>query len=222
MTVYENLAFGLKLRKIPKKTMDEDIRKILALVSMCGTEKKYPGQLSGGQQQRIAIARSLLLKPALLLLDEPFSALDAKIRQQMREELKRIQSSLGITVIFVTHDQEEAMAISHRIVVGTPDEIYDQPATLHVASFIGEMNFIKKDNYTIAVRPENLLVDNEKGEIEGTVSTIMLMGHYVLLMVQVGSEIVKCYVNREMGDQQKEGNKVKLTISKSAQFPLRA
>ena len=201
MTVYENLAFGLKLRKIPKKTMDEDIRKILALVSMCGTEKKYPGQLSGGQQQRIAIARSLLLKPALLLLDEPFSALDAKIRQQMREELKRIQSSLGITVIFVTHDQEEAMAISHRIVVmnkgkfdqvGTPDEIYDQPATLHVASFIGEMNFIKKDNYTIAVRPENLLVDNEKGEIEGTVSTIMLMGHYVLLMVQVGSEIVKC------------------------------
>ena len=85
---------------------------MLALVSMSGTEKKYPGQLSGGQQQRIAIARSLLLKPALLLLDEPFSALDAKIRQQMREELKRIQSNLGITVIFVTHDQEEAMAIS--------------------------------------------------------------------------------------------------------------
>ena len=93
MTVYENLAFGLKLRKIPKKTMDEDIRKILALVSMCGTEKKYPGQLSGGQQQRIAIARSLLLKPALLLLDEPFSALDAKIRQQMREEHCNLRNS---------------------------------------------------------------------------------------------------------------------------------
>ena len=161
MTIYENLAFGLKLRKVPKKTIDEDIKNILAMVSMSGCEKKYPGQLSGGQQQRIAIARSLLLKPSLLLLDEPFSALDAKIRQQMREELKRIQSELGITVIFVTHDQEEAMAISHRIVVmnkgkfdqvGTPDEIYDHPATLHVASFIGEMNFIKHADHTVAVR----------------------------------------------------------------------
>ena len=94
MTIYENLAFGMKLRKIPKKTIDEDIKNMLALVSMSGCEKKYPSQLSGGQQQRIAIARSLLLKPSLLLLDEPFSALDAKIRQQMREELKRIQSEL--------------------------------------------------------------------------------------------------------------------------------
>lgn len=183
MTIYENLAFGLKLRKIPKKTIDEDIKKMLALVSMSGCEKKYPSQLSGGQQQRIAIARSLLLKPSLLLLDEPFSALDAKIRQQMREELKRIQSELGITVIFVTHDQEEAMAISHRIVVmnkgkfdqiGTPDEIYDKPATLHVASFIGEMNFIDQGNTTIAVRPEDLLLTKEEGDMEGTVETVML------------------------------------------------
>ena len=183
MTIYENLAFGLKLRKVPKKTIDEDIKKMLALVSMSGCEKKYPSQLSGGQQQRIAIARSLLLKPSLLLLDEPFSALDAKIRQQMREELKRIQSELGITVIFVTHDQEEAMAISHRIVVmnkgkfdqiGTPDEIYDKPATLHVASFIGEMNFIDQGNTTIAVRPEDLLLTKEEGDMEGTVETVML------------------------------------------------
>lgn len=183
MTIYENLAFGMKLRKIPKKTIDEDIKNMLALVSMSGCEKKYPSQLSGGQQQRIAIARSLLLKPSLLLLDEPFSALDAKIRQQMREELKRIQSELGITVIFVTHDQEEAMAISHRIVVmnkgkfdqiGTPDEIYDKPATLHVASFIGEMNFIDQGNTTIAVRPEDLLLTKEEGDMEGTVETVML------------------------------------------------
>ena len=162
MTIYENLAFGLKLRKVPKKEIDAEIKKMLELVSMSGFEKKYPGQLSGGQQQRIAIARSLLLKPSLLLLDEPFSALDAKIRQQMREELKKIQSDLGITVIFVTHDQEEAMALSHRIVVmnkgkfdqvGTPGEIYDSPATLHVASFIGEMNFIRNGGSTIAVRP---------------------------------------------------------------------
>ena len=231
MTIYENLAFGLKLRKVPKKTMDEDIKKILELVSMSGSEKKYPSQLSGGQQQRIAIARSLLLKPSLLLLDEPFSALDAKIRQQMREELKRIQSELGITVIFVTHDQEEAMAVSHRIVVmnkgkfdqvGTPDEIYDYPATLHVASFIGEMNFIKQDGVTLAVRPEDLTVTEEKGDMQGVVSTVMLMGHYVQMTAMVGDDIVKCFINRNQAEQLKEGNVVNLKIGKHTQFPISA
>lgn len=231
MTIYENLAFGLKLRKVPKKTMDEDIKKILELVSMSGSEKKYPSQLSGGQQQRIAIARSLLLKPSLLLLDEPFSALDAKIRQQMREELKRIQSELGITVIFVTHDQEEAMAVSHRIVVmnkgkfdqvGTPDEIYDYPATLHVASFIGEMNFIKQDGVTLAVRPEDLTVTEEKGDMQGVVSTVMLMGHYVQMTAMVGDDIVKCFINRNQAEQLKEGNVVNLKIGKYTQFPMSA
>lgn len=231
MTIYENLAFGLKLRKVPKKNMDEDIKKMLALVSMSGCEKKYPGQLSGGQQQRIAIARSLLLKPSLLLLDEPFSALDAKIRQQMREELKRIQSELGITVIFVTHDQEEAMAVSHRIVVmnkgkfdqvGTPNEIYDNPETLHVASFIGEMNFIKQKDCTLAVRPENLAVIEDRGDMTGIVSTVMLMGHYVLITAKVGENVVKCYVSREIGDTLEEGKTVQLKIGKHTQFPLRA
>ena len=231
MTIYENLAFGLKLRKVPKKTMDEDIKKILELVSMSGSEKKYPSQLSGGQQQRIAIARSLLLKPSLLLLDEPFSALDAKIRQQMREELKRIHSELGITVIFVTHDQEEAMAVSHRIVVmnkgkfdqvGTPDEIYDYPATLHVASFIGEMNFIKQDGVTLAVRPEDLTVTEEKGDMQGVVSTVMLMGHYVQMTAMVGDDIVKCFINRNQAEQLKEGNVVNLKIGKHTQFPMSA
>lgn len=227
MTIYENLAFGLKLRKIPKKTIDADIKKMLALVSMNGCEKKYPSQLSGGQQQRIAIARSLLLKPSLLLLDEPFSALDAKIRQQMREELKRIQSELGITVIFVTHDQEEAMAVSHRIVVmnkgkfdqvGTPDEIYDKPATLHVASFIGEMNFIQKDGYTLAVRPEDLTITADNGDLKGIISTVMLMGHYVLITAKVGDDIVKCYVNREQGDHLREGETISLRIGKHTKF----
>ena len=231
MTIYENLAFGLKLRKVPKKTMDEDIKKILELVSMSGSEKKYPSQLSGGQQQRIAIARSLLLKPSLLLLDEPFSALDAKIRQQMREELKRIHSELGITVIFVTHDQEEAMAVSNRIVVmnkgkfdqvGTPDEIYDYPATLHVASFIGEMNFIKQDGVTLAVRPEDLTVTEEKGDMQGVVSTVMLMGHYVQMTAMVGDDIVKCFINRNQAEQLKEGNVVNLKIGKHTQFPMSA
>ena len=106
MTVYENLAFGLEIKKVPKNKIRSEIERGLKLVNMSGYEKKYPGQLSGGQQQRIAIARALLLKPSVLLLDEPFSALDAKIRAQMREELKKIQEELNITVVFVTHDQE--------------------------------------------------------------------------------------------------------------------
>ena len=228
MTIYENLAFGLKLRKIPKAQYDEDIKKHLALVSMSGTEKKYPGQLSGGQQQRIAIARSLLLKPSLLLLDEPFSALDAKIRQQMREELKKIQSDLGITVIFVTHDQEEAMSLSHRIVVmnkgkfeqvGTPAEIYDNPQTLHVASFIGEMNFIKRDDKTVAVRPENITVrPGSGGDIDGVVRTVMLLGHYVVLNVQCGDNVVKCNVDRELSDSLSIGDNVALFFNKYSEF----
>ena len=229
MTIYENLAFGLKLRKTPKAVIDEEIKKHLALVSMSGTEKKYPSQLSGGQQQRIAIARSLLLKPSLLLLDEPFSALDAKIRQQMREELKKIQSDLGITVIFVTHDQEEAMSLSHRIVVmnkgkfeqvGTPAEIYDNPKTLHVASFIGEMNFINTDRgKTIAVRPENISVRPGTGDdLDGTVRTVMLLGHYVVLNVQCGDNVVKCNVDRELSDSLKIGDPVTLKFNKYSEF----
>ena len=228
MTIYENLAFGLKLRKVPKAEINADVKKYLDLVSMPGCEKKYPGQLSGGQQQRIAIARSLMLKPSLLLLDEPFSALDAKIRQQMREELKKIQQDLGITVIFVTHDQEEAMALSHRIVVmnkgkfeqtGTPAEIYDKPATLHVASFIGEMNFLKKDGKTIAVRPEDLTVtEGSGGQFDATVRTVMLLGHYVVMTAQHGDDVIKCYINRELSEKLKEGDRVSLTVGKHTVF----
>lgn len=229
MTIYENLAFGLKLRKIPKSTIDTDIKNILKLVSMSGCEKKYPNQLSGGQQQRIAIARSLLLKPSLLLLDEPFSALDAKIRQQMREELKKIQSDLGITVVFVTHDQEEAMALSHRIVVmdkgkfeqvGTPTEIYDNPATRHVAAFIGEMNFIKQeDGSSIAVRPEDVtLTDSSDRDFSGVVRTIMVLGHYVVVNVQYGEEVVKCFVDRDVSEHLQTGDTVGLRIGKHKVF----
>lgn len=228
MTIYENLAFGLKLRKLPQSQIDADIKDVLKLVSMTGSEKKYPSQLSGGQQQRIAIARSLLLKPSLLLLDEPFSALDAKIRQQMREELKKIQSDLGITVVFVTHDQEEAMTLSHRIVVmnkgkfaqvGSPTEIYDNPNSKYVASFIGEMNFIEDGDKIIAVRPEDVNVNiGGNGMINGKVRTIMVLGHYVSVNVQCGDNVIKCFVNREISDQLEVGDPVGLSFEKYHTF----
>jgi putative spermidine/putrescine transport system ATP-binding protein len=151
MTVYDNLAFGLKIRGRKKEEIRAAVDKALQLVRLPNTQQKMPGQLSGGQQQRIAVARSLLLEPAVLLLDEPFSALDAKLRLEMREELRDIQASTGLTMVFVTHDQEEALSISDRIVVmnagkieqmDSPQRIYDHPETLFVAQFIGRMNFL--------------------------------------------------------------------------------
>lgn len=224
MTVEENLAFGLKLRKKPKTEIKKEIADMLAIMKMSGSEKKYPSQLSGGQQQRIAIARSLLLKPAVLLMDEPFSALDAKIRMQMREELKRIQSELNITVVFVTHDQEEAMSLSHRIVVmdkgkmaqvGTPSDIYDKPESTYVASFIGEMNFIEKEGQQIAFRPEDVSVESiQMGEYSGIIQSIMLLGHYASVGIKSEGQVIRAYVNRNDIGALKENQLVYFNLNK--------
>ncbi|TKI57513.1 ABC transporter ATP-binding protein [Brevibacillus antibioticus] len=149
MTVAENIAYGLKLRKVNKQEMQERVNRVLGLVKLPNVADRYPKQLSGGQRQRIAIARALVIEPSLLLLDEPLSNLDAKLREELRDELKRLHQEIGVTTVFVTHDQEEALALSDRIVVmnhgfveqiGTPLEIYNQPASEFVHTFIGKTN----------------------------------------------------------------------------------
>lgn len=149
MNIYENIAFGLKIKKLPKDEIDKKVKEMLKLVSLEGYEKRSVDSLSGGQQQRIAIARALVNEPKVLLLDEPLGALDLKLRQEMQTELKKIQQKLGITFIFVTHDQEEALSMSDTIVVmnkgkiqqmGTPEDIYNEPKNSFVARFIGESN----------------------------------------------------------------------------------
>ncbi len=151
LNVCENVAFGLRIAKVPQKEIDERVTEMLEIVSLKGFEKRKPDQLSGGQQQRVAIARALVNRPEVLLLDEPLGALDLRLRKDMQNELKRIQQQLGITFIYVTHDQEEALAMSDTVVVmdkgriqqiGTPEDIYNEPKNAFVADFIGESNIL--------------------------------------------------------------------------------
>ena len=150
--VFDNVAYGLKLRKVPKDEIKERVMRILDLVELTGMEGRMTNQLSGGQQQRVALARALVIEPSVLLFDEPLSNLDAKLRVTMRTEIRRIQQEVGITAIYVTHDQSEAMALSDKIIImskgvvaqmGTPQEIYYHPVNEFVADFIGEANFLK-------------------------------------------------------------------------------
>lgn len=151
MNVEQNIAYGLKLQGVAKVERKQRVAEALELVRLSGYEKRTPSQLSGGQRQRVAIARAVVLKPRVLLLDEPLGALDLKLRQEMQYELKRLQQQLGITFIYITHDQEEALNMSSRIVVmregrveqiGTPEDVYEHPSTLFVAGFIGQSNLI--------------------------------------------------------------------------------
>ena len=177
MTVWENIEFGLKMKK--EKDYDEKIKSIIDMVELNGKENYYPNELSGGQQQRVAFARALITRPKILLLDESLSALDAKIRKSLRDKLRKIQKQLGITTIFVTHDQEEALAVSDRVFVmnkgeisqfGTPEEIYTNPANEFMVDFIGNYNIFKGEDAEkifgikdkiVAVRPESIYVREE-------------------------------------------------------------
>ena len=180
MTVHQNVAFGLKMRKMPQKLIDERVSEILQLVALSDWERHYPSQLSGGQQQRVALGRALAIKPKVLLLDEPLSALDAKIRLRLRVVIKKLQEELGITMIYVTHDQEEALALADRVAImrdgeirqiGSPWEIYKQPKTSFIAEFVGTSNFItgKKKNGKIRFGRLELAVANLAAIAEETV-----------------------------------------------------
>jgi spermidine/putrescine ABC transporter ATP-binding subunit len=170
LTVAGNIAFGLERKKIPRHQMTQQINEALDLVHLEGMGSRYPRQLSGGEQQRVALARALVLRPDVLLLDEPLGALDLKLRKEMQVELKRLQEKVGITFIYVTHDQEEALTMSDRIAVmekghleqvGTPEDIYNAPRTRFVADFIGVSNFFS--GQVTESRPEHLLVETSGG-----------------------------------------------------------
>lgn len=170
MNVADNVGYGLKIRKVPKAEIAERVERALRLVQLEEYGKRMPDQLSGGQKQRIAIARAVINEPKVLLLDEPLGALDLKLRRQMQLELKRLQKQLGITFIYITHDQEEAINMSDRIGVmhegvleqmGTPNEVYYRPRTSYVADFVGNANILHKNGETLAIRSENIRMDGE-------------------------------------------------------------
>jgi iron(III) transport system ATP-binding protein len=172
MTVFDNVAYGLKLRKVAKAEIAARARAVLEKVKLGGLEERYPGQISGGQQQRVALARALVLNPKILLLDEPLSNLDAKIRIQVRAEIRKLQKELGITTVYVTHDQEEALTLSDRIAVfnqgrvfqvGPPKALYERPANRFVADFIGINNLI---DGTIQSANGNLVVRTAVGDLQ--------------------------------------------------------
>jgi putative spermidine/putrescine transport system ATP-binding protein len=223
MTVGDNIAFGLKVRKEDSAARKERVAELLELIHLPDKGSNYPYELSGGQQQRVALARALAIRPQLLLLDEPLSALDAKIRDELRNEIKRIQRQLSITTVYVTHDQEEALALSDRIVVmskgqmeqvGEPFEIYNNPATGFVASFVGQLNRLPAvlidgaegrlqvggtelrttskveatpgTQVSLMLRPEELTLDeSEENVLSGVVESVTFLGSIVRVQVTV-------------------------------------
>ncbi len=182
MNVEENIAFGLKIAKVDKNQIAQKVQRAIEMVDLVGKEKSYPSQLSGGQQQRVAIARAIVMEPKVLLLDEPLSAIDAKLRRELQEKIERVQKELKITTIFVTHDQDEAMIMSDKIHLmnggiieqsGNPVELYTHPVSKFAAEFIGHYNILDNhqlktllpkqdfDNHYYAIRPETISIQNE-------------------------------------------------------------
>ena len=193
MTVSENVAYGLKLQSIGRSEISAQVTGVLEKVKLSGLGDRYPGQLSGGQQQRVALARALVLNPKILLLDEPLSNLDAKIRIQVRAEIRKLQKELGITTVYVTHDQEEALTLSDRIAVfnqgkvlqlGPPKELYERPANRFVADFIGINNLIEGTVQSIDAQRRQLAVRTALGELSALLDERLLAGDRCILCIR--------------------------------------
>ena len=234
LTVVDNVAYGLRQLGLRKGVRHARAHEILKLVHLPQVAGRKPRQLSGGQQQRVALARALVMKPRVLLLDEPLGALDLKVRKGLQIELKQIQREVGITFVYVTHDQEEALALSDRVAVmnggrieqlGTPREIYDAPATHFVADFIGETNFIERDGSTVAVRPEAIEIARNGGTgLRGEIVTAMVIGPALQCLVRIddGQEVLvrRQRSGRNGEDAFAQGDRVALTWAEEAALPL--
>ena len=236
MTVYDNIAFGLKIKKLKKAEVDKRVREIAKKVDLSDEQLgKAVSQLSGGQQQRVAIARALVTGPAIICMDEPLSNLDAKLRVQLRNELKRMQQEFGITTIYVTHDQEEALTLSDRIAVfnkgsieqiGTPNEVYNHSATEFVCNFIGDINRLSDDvsralgadlsmhNY-IRLERIHVNVPAKEGDVvlEGTVKSREYYGLYIRYSIDLGSQIIKVIEKNDGINIYEAGQRVKAVLN---------
>lgn len=205
LSAFENVAYGLRNMKMKQKAIDERVNRLFDMIKLSGAKNRLPAQLSGGEQQRVALARALATEPDFLLLDEPLSALDAKVRMSLRKEICNIQKELKLTTIMVTHDQDEALTMADRIIVmnkavimqsGTPEEIYEKPENAFVADFIGSINFIDKkkskaygfnDKGETAIRPEKIEITKERNErgMRGEITDIEFRGFYDRVSVDV-------------------------------------
>ncbi len=226
MTAYNNIAFPLKERKVSKEKIDNKVKEVLETVGLTNEAHKYPKALSGGQQQRIAIARALALEPKFLLLDEPMSALDAKVRHKLRMDIKRLQKELNITTIMVTHDQEEAITMADKIAIlnggdimqiGTPEEIYQNPQNLFTAQFIGDTNCFDNGDSILTVRPEYVQIEKStKENYQGIISNIEFRGN--LLRVEIKYKLNENFIISDVSIKEwvnlnlVEGDLVKISI----------
>ena len=250
MTVEGNIAFGLKMKKLASTEIQREVAKVIDLVDLKGKEKQYPHELSGGQRQRVALARALVVKPRILLLDEPLSALDAKIRKHLRQQIRDIQKEMNLTTIFVTHDQEEAMIMSDRIFLmnkgqivqaGTPEEIYTQPADEFVAGFMGHYNLVDADKAKqlfnidsqskVAIRPESIYVKEAGRQYgqhisapqTGTIKNHQLLGNVIRYQVAVDEcELTVDLLNRSSERLLANGSQLELLFNLNEIQPVRA
>jgi putative spermidine/putrescine transport system ATP-binding protein len=240
MTVGQNIGYGLRIKGIPNSERNERVERALSMVRLTGLEGRKPNQLSGGQRQRVALARAVVNEPEVLLLDEPLGALDLKLRQEMQLELKRIQQQVGITFVYVTHDQEEALTMSDRMAVmssgqieqiGPPVEVYERPATEFVAGFIGISNVLERDGVRFVVRPEKLRMLDEGQEAPrgmlveaGTVEEVVYVGMSTRYIVRLerGEQLVAVRQNMDAPGQASryEGRRVRLAWMPSHTFVL--